>query len=602
MIDNTATIGIFAIVACMLLPGLLVLQTLSLRLSIFASCAIAIGVSATVNHLLVVMLVIMGAYQRHVLFLIVLCEFLALAGLVFLFRKGPSDLVPSTSDRAIERLATAACAAVFAYVFWTFGRIAFADFGEVFMAWDAVVSWNKWASEWASGTLPVQTFEYPQLLPSLWSMIYVIVGGPELQIFPKAMIAWLPMVMFVLFADLARCSLLTGTVAAFSSLKLLLLFGSFSLSGYADFPSGILSFAAFYVAALSRQGSNGDQLAILGAVIAAGAALTKQSGAFFAICYPFFLWLISPTENRHNVWRSIVIVIAIVLPWYAYRVFAIQFWGELSNIAVTTQSIHAGRTYFERLLHGIDLIHNVLNGMLLWGLVGLLIAALWSRFGRILVLAVVLPYLLIYGLFFSYDIRNATPLIPFLGWAMGIGATNVGRLLGLSRFKPSLGPPNPLSSSLRAFYWKARGWPLALLLVALLCTSVFARMGKWPTEQQLLEDQNRRLMLLGDPVINQTVLSFIETQHPPGKILTNDYLLGAIPALKPYYLAFLMGPWTTEDTLNYVVKSQSVSAVLAIEGAAAHLKPTFDRWVSEGRIIIRAGSPESWVLLEFKQQ
>src|ERR1019366_759172 len=125
-------------------------------------------------------------------------------------------------------------------------------------------SWNRWAAEWAGGSLPVQTWEYPQLLPTLWSMIYLIVGTTELQVFPKAMMAWLPIVMFCGFADMAFSGrAVAGTVGAFCALKLLLLFNIFALSGYAEVPSGVMGFLAFYAASLAshQTGKVADRLA-----------------------------------------------------------------------------------------------------------------------------------------------------------------------------------------------------------------------------------------------------------------------------------------------------------------------------------------------------
>jgi hypothetical protein len=597
----TAATGILAIAACMMLPGLLLLQALRPRFHVLGSVAFSVGLSATINHVMVVTLVLLGLYQRPVFIAISLCE---LCLFFLLNRRAEEIALPVPLEFDWKRIAAiASSAVVLAYVVWTYGRIAFADFGEIFTTWDTVVSWNRWAVEWAAGSLPVQTWEYPQLLPTLWSMIYLMVGTTELQVFPKAMMAWLPIVMFLGFADMAFSGrAVAGTVGAFFALKLLLLFNTFALSGYAELPSGVMAFLAFYAASLTSRhsGEEADRLALLGAAIAAGAALTKQSGVFFALCYPLFLWLVSPAGRR--IWHSVALLVLLIAPWYAYRAYAIRFGGDLSNILVVTQFIHAGRTYPQRIAFGLDLIGSSLNGALLYWVIGLLFTALWSRLGRILTLILVLPYLAIYGLFFSYDIRNVLPVLPFVAWAIGVGAANVVELVPTGWLVPMLP-----SWRLTAGSYPTQGlggrwaWALGLIFVVVLGVSAFAWAGRWPDRDMLLADQNRRLTLIGDATVNRAVFDFINSEHPSGKILTNNGLLEFIPAVKPYYRGFAFGPWTTSEALATMIKNEPISAILIIGGTTAQLQPAFDRWISEGRMVRRAGAAGIWQFLEVKE-
>src|SRR4029078_6877806 len=166
-----------------------------------------------------------------------------------------------------------------------------------FMDWDAVVSWNRWAVDWASDQFPRVTWMYPQLMPSVWSIIYLFIDTTHLQFFSKAIMAWLPLLVLLLFADMTiEDGLLTGVIAAWASGMMLTNIGHWALNGYAEVPSGVMGFIAFYAAWLSarRPGNRAEWLALIGAVVAAGAMLTKQSGVFFALCYPLFLWMLSP--------------------------------------------------------------------------------------------------------------------------------------------------------------------------------------------------------------------------------------------------------------------------------------------------------------------
>jgi hypothetical protein len=602
----TATNGILAIAACMLLPGLLILEGAETRICSFGRLAFAVALSATFNHFLVVFLVLTGLYQRSVVVGLAAGELGLLVVLMFVRRPRGEENYGLSFRKAIALIPMAVgllSAVVIAYVIWTYGSLAFHDFGEIFTGWDAVVSWNRWAGEWAAGSLPVQTWEYPQLLPSLWSMIYVMMGTTELQIFPKAMMAWLPIIMFFAFADMACAGrAIIGSVAAYSGLKLLLLFNTFAMSGYAELPSGIMAFLALYAGyqASGDKSAASDRLALFGAAIVAGAALTKQSGLFFALLYPFFLWLVSPKGSATRIWRTISIILLLTAPWYLYRAYAIRYGGDASNILVVTQLIHAGRSYAERILFGAHLIVGSLNGPFLYCVIGLLVLALWSHLGRILTLVVIFPYILIYGLFFSYDIRNILPIVPVVAWAMGIGTANALDLFPMRLLisKASCWQRKVSCPTLSKWLVLRSPVPLAFAFLLLLGVSAFAWVGRWPDRDLLVTDQNRRLTTLGDSAVNQAVIEFVESKRPTGKILTNDGLLEFIPLLKPYYRGYVFGPWTTEEGLAQVIKNERISAILIIGGAPPQLQVTLEHWASEYRVKFRAGVTGTWQFFE----
>src|SRR5205085_1943519 len=134
---------------------------------------------------------------------------------------------------------------------------------------------------------------------------------------------------------------------------------------------------------------------------------TKQTGAYFSLAYPLFLWLIAPGQAWSRIWRSAALIVLVAAPWYAYRAAALLLGGEQSAIPYVINGIHGARSYTERALYGLTLLTGWVNGTLLYAVLGLTAAALLSRLGRIIALLIALPYLTLYCLFSSYDIRNA---------------------------------------------------------------------------------------------------------------------------------------------------------------------------------------------------
>jgi hypothetical protein len=59
------------------------------------------------------------------------------------------------------------------------------DLPSVFTSNDAVRSWNRWALSWAADEAPQRTVMYPQLVPTLYVVVYLLTGDPTLQVLSK---------------------------------------------------------------------------------------------------------------------------------------------------------------------------------------------------------------------------------------------------------------------------------------------------------------------------------------------------------------------------------------------------------------------------------
>jgi hypothetical protein len=50
---------------------------------------------------------------------------------------------------------------------------------NIFVGSDPLISWNHWATIWSQGHFPVDSYGYPQLVPTLWAVTYIFTGSPE---------------------------------------------------------------------------------------------------------------------------------------------------------------------------------------------------------------------------------------------------------------------------------------------------------------------------------------------------------------------------------------------------------------------------------------
>ena len=179
-----------------------------------------------------------------------------------------------------------------------------AQVGQIFQQWDAVVSWNRWAIDWAANRLPSGTGLYPQLLPANVSLTYVFMQTSDVWIFAKAFQFLFCLMLLLAMLDAARATgnfgFVPGVLITYGLLVAVLRFRMIG-SGYADMPLAFFSFAAVYALLLANH-AEGAQMRrrylMVGAVLAAGAALTKQTGLYIALRLSAAGVAVRPAERR----------------------------------------------------------------------------------------------------------------------------------------------------------------------------------------------------------------------------------------------------------------------------------------------------------------
>lgn len=91
-------------------------------------------------------------------------------------------------------------AIVVAILVYLFQGGAGSDYRLIFMTWDAVASWNRWAIELSANEYkPMAGSSYPLLLPALWSLVYKAQGSPELWMVAKGVLFIFPALLFLIF-------------------------------------------------------------------------------------------------------------------------------------------------------------------------------------------------------------------------------------------------------------------------------------------------------------------------------------------------------------------------------------------------------------------
>jgi len=585
-----ALLGLFSILQIVFLPGYLLVRCLRLGGGVLATLVLAFALSLVANYVLVTGLVVLGTYRPVIVYTVFAAEIATVlwierrdvpASSIDAWRFRIGDFFGAGPRSPLRRVLLAAAIIVIA----GFALSGMTQIGQIFQQWDAVVSWNRWAIDWAAGHLPDRTGLYPQLLPANVSLTYVFIQTSEVWIFAKAFQFLFCLMLLLAMLDAARVTgrfgFVPGVLATYGLLVAVLRFRMIG-SGYADMPLAFLAFAAVYTLLLAGQAEEAQmrrRYVLVGAALAAGAAITKQTGLYVAALYPLLAWrfvlrsgqqsdlrnwrekkrirhtpcaddrrhidheYVVPGAEYAGLWRHAgillrvaVLMAVLVAPWYLYKLAAFHATVDYDNTARLVCELHEGRNLPQRMLHAADMVVEAITpagAVLLLAAIGL---GLRDPLQSWLVGLVVVPLLLVWAAAFSYDLRNLALVLPFAGAAAGAGLLHAVERIG-RRSLPAAAMPTgvqdaaePVAAGVPADGCLRRLWigrvaaSLTLAIVAAcLCVS----------EETLRQWQAPQQRLVGIPELNQRLYLYFESRGGPAMIAADYQALPWLPELGP---------------------------------------------------------------------
>ncbi len=475
--------GVVSLFQMTFLPGYLFLRLFNCPVNFLRRIIYSFAMSLLINYVIVFCLVAGGAYTRSALFSIIAIELGAILFLDFetinFFLMEP--LWPMVKQWTM--MATTSCKALFNFNqeykpdgcvgrgFIIFSRFIiigsllslvylFTIFVSNILSCSALVAtddiaWNNWARDWSRCTMPGMAYHYAQLLPANWSIAYLLMGWP-IQFFPKAI---MPLFMLYLNVCLLDVGLLKKSLAFFiANITLPILLIHLSLDGYmttayTDLPvafMGFLAISCLFVAQEITATSHVKKYLILGALFALAAGVTKQAGLYVVLVYPLLsiLFLRGKLEAswKKNIWLGVCYLMGIcliVLPMYVYADVQIRNGKNRSEVYMVTH-VHPEKNMVKRFRGAIrsaiesgpvdSTALTSFDVSSLWQLVFIALNILklfifWfalktPAFAYIFLLVWV-PFFIMWCLFFCYDARNYSLIIPIYALGMGVGIENM---------------------------------------------------------------------------------------------------------------------------------------------------------------------------------
>lgn len=595
-------LGVLSLIQ-LFLPGYLALKQITSS-SLATRIILSFGVSLLINYQFVLLTTSLGIYGRATVLVFVAIEWLIVLGYMTGRIHQTKQAIPDGQPESSFLTAYTVPEWVRYFFVGSVGVVGLVWLGRIlsenpgiFNSWDDVVSWNRWATEgWYQGVFPSKTWHYPQLLPANWSVMYHIIGSSDIEFFVKAGMSLFPMFIILIYVDLYRRSrsAVIGIAMALSVFLLERIVGLYVSKGYADLPEVFLQLGVVYCFALGLWYPSALRpLWLLAAMFFSSAILTKQAGLLLLPVFIAFSivaardWTHHTIKVRHMVLIVVGLILICVLPWYAYVELRIRTGLEQSEVNYVTEAIFQGKGLVQRFLDGYtrfqsQVIGTFGQGDLQSGLAvvltilmgGTVIASLARRLGWLIFLTGTLPCVLIWGFYFSYDLRNLAPAIPFVAFSMAIGIAY-------------------LFSTVSASVAKIAGAAIAVIVMGWSLLD-FGR------EEMMHHQTEMSIGQLGDSTLNRHLWRYSLELQPGDSILTAYEFARFLPSVDKHAYVYAFSPDNSRSVMAHLRDPSCRIKAMVVPSSTAAEVNAFLEQVAPGTLSEVARTPHGWLFLARK--
>ena len=585
------SLGTLALLQTAILPGALLYKKTDFRGNLFQKAIFVFASSLMLNYMGVFLLTSLKLYVQPVALSIFVIEIILF---IRLYRENLSSPVervlshfwnewqkrfeslknfsPSTNEDKTTQFLLAmvwglSLILAIAWIWWGI-KVTFHTIGTIFTQWDAVVSWNRWGSEWAQNSFPTHTWRYAQLMPTAYSIPYVFMNNTHIQFFSKAIASPFPLLILLLLLDLGLSKKEPGYIigVSFTYLMIKKLLGYWIGSGYSDLPVSFFALFSLYLLLKNNQ-SNTEKTIFWGLFFAAGAAITKQPGVYLLTMYPLLVYfaILRPQYKRNwreifrVLWKPLLLAFIIVAPWYLYKeVLFLKGLDIPETGAIVRDSSKVLQTTLPLEQMVIALLRLGKYFFLFLSLLPLLF--FMDTSSRWIVLLIVYPYTLLWTQLASYDTRNLALAIPLIGMTAGVGTGKVLEKL--------------IAKSQKMHLERVKIWVPLLLALGIFLSGQFI----WG-DNQLIEKQNTLQKKLFSEEVNQRLLEYV-AQHPNEdiRILTN-YPLQYIPGLEETGRNF---SFRSLEVLQAKIENEHITHLLVPQNIPEDIRGFIEKKIANG--------------------
>ncbi|HQF42218.1 MAG TPA: hypothetical protein PK073_04825 [Ignavibacteriaceae bacterium] len=435
-------LGFLAFLQTVLLPGYVFINIFKVKTeSNIQKWIYIFAFSLFVNYALVTILVTLGIYKFTSVVVIIVLEFLFIIYLLFK-RKIKLNISIKFRNLILEYLS-------FLKSITTGGRVLFlisgvivlfyvslffANIGTIFYFVDTVYHahhWNTWSIDFSNNIFPIESSHFPQLIPTNWSISYLLINEPNVHFFPKSI-----MPLFFL------CNLLLFLALGIEKKQYVYFFGliiyglfapiiyslGFIADGNADLPVSFFSFLAFYAYRKTDKAEFKLKEYLVVFLFASTAAGTKLAG-FYVFFFLSLLCLYNLVKNFRRLTKKEIInlIVSVIL------ILIINLFWYLVKPKVMASGLHQpewlAEGYLNILKNALYLVYNNFGLPVVAFLIITIFFSLLTKEAKYITMVFVIPPVILWMFKYSADFRNLSFVVPFISYVSAFGVEKIYKIL-----------------------------------------------------------------------------------------------------------------------------------------------------------------------------
>ncbi|MDR1873237.1 MAG: hypothetical protein LBS60_15170 [Deltaproteobacteria bacterium] len=427
-------LGILGFLQAIFLPGIIAYKLFNIKTKFSIRLIIIFALSMAINSNLVFFLCLTDNYKQIQMLFIILIEIICIVYLYINKQKYPTIIynnnfiIKENNEIYIKsnnsfKLNLKYCyfIIIILLLHMLFGPRGLSKIGEVFIHSDAVLSWNRWGADLATIGRPDNPMGYPQLLPALLSIPYVLMADSWIQFFSFAICLLFSSCMYLIILSIFD----KFPLSSFFMALILLVWGpiyEYDLYiGFADVPVAMLGFLATATILWGYKENEATRIKclILSSIFLGATGAVKQAGLLLIIFFPFIIYEFKILSLINKKLRSKLIIITIflvlffMLPWNIYNRYLLKIGLSTSILNHLIDELHFNRTYIERIFYSMLKYNGIFISLLLC------IPGIFIKENKSISLFAIFT-IIVWMMFFSYDTRNSYIAFPFLTFSIGL--------------------------------------------------------------------------------------------------------------------------------------------------------------------------------------
>lgn len=512
-------LGLLSLLQCWFLPGLVLLLFIK-RIKFFEVILLSLPLSLVVNYILILSLSIFNIYKRDLILVIIILEIVIIIYKFYLINYYKKiylffvRLISFNNKIYNFRFTFLDIIILILFLFYIF--LALNNIGEVIHPSDPLIMWNDWALEWHKGRLPVSSGDYPQAVPILLSIIYLLTQNIEVEFFSRILFLIYPLWVFLIFiyclSFLKKYLIEIKLSLIFFALFNFYIFRHYAMNiGYVD-PILLVytSVSGMLLCQLIKEKVYLNKyFFIISCVIISGAGIVKQTGLLVSFIFPILFFIFLEEKLKKKIiysFVSMLVIFFIIAPWYLHKVYSyFILYSDSSNIVALSKQVNG--TVLDKIFRG----GNYLFGLSLPFVFLLIFYAIKNRYLLIVFLLFVAPFFLIWSIIFGNDNRNFAIAIPVIGLILGFGYFNF-----LKHFN-------------KYFFFK-KYFKLISFSILLVLSILFLKI--YRPDSVLISKSFEKKMLRGNSKLNLLLYHYVKKNNIKNNIYYNDQEFYKLPIIE----------------------------------------------------------------------